>query len=329
MELWDEDLTPAELTATARGVIDAIEESDVTAALLPNETANDIRVEFDVNTSAGRRTEGTPLRSWDAESAIGGGDGAERRFAETLASSWKVRFSEYERLRRLNETSPEAVSDAVQGRIREVVDVIVNRLRSLRSEALLTGGLSINERGVVQSVDFGRRPDFTVTASDPWDDDDADPIGDLETWSEAFAEENGIEPEVAVVGRRVLAAMFRSPGVAALFPQGTNITQGGVNTLLTERGLPALVVNSNRRVLSQEHVLLAVPGSDALGSTVWGPTAESYEEGYGLEGAERPGMAVGIYTTKDPIVWWVHGAAAYLPVLKNANLSFAAQVLSD
>lgn len=331
MELFDDILTPAELTASARGVVDAIEENDITQLLLPNETSDDVRVEFEVQTAAGRRTHGTPLRSWDAEAAIGGGGGAEKRFAETVASSWKVRFSEYERLRRINETGTEAVSAAVDGRVREVVAVIVNRLRGLRSEALLTGQLAINEEGVVQTVDFGRRPDFTRVATDPWSSPDADPIADLEGWVADFADapESGIEPTVAVIGRAAASAMVRNPNVVARFADGATVTLARVNEVLGEMGLPTLVVNRSRDVLSQRHVLLAVPGIDALGSTVWGPTAEALEEGYGLEGAERPGMAVGLYSTKDPIAWWVHGAAAYLPVLKNANLSFSAEVLAE
>lgn len=323
MEIWDDILTPAELTASARGYLEATEEGDITAALLPNEMSDDIRVEFDVVTGSGGRTEGEPLRAWDAESAIGGSRGAEKRYAEAVASSWKVRFGEYERLRRLNRTDSDSVSNAVQGRVREVTDVIVNRLRALRSEALLTGKLAINERGVVQNVDFGRRPDFTATAGTLWDATGADPLGDIETWVEAFAAENGIEPEVAVVGRSAAAALRAYFG-----DENGPAPLAVVQSRFDEEGLPRLVVNTNRRVLSQQHVILAVPGVDALGSTVWGPTAESQDERYGLAAADQPGLAVGLYTTTDPILWWVHGAAAYLPVLKNANLSFAARVLS-
>lgn len=323
MDIFDE-ISPAELTATARGYLDATEESDVTAALLPNEPAGDIRVEFDVVSGAGRRTEGAPLRSWDAESAIGGGRGVERRFAEVVPSSWKVRFGEYERLRRLNQTDDESVANAAAGRIREVTDVIINRLRGLRSEAILTGGLAINEGGVVQTVNFGRRPDFTTTAGTPWDAAGADPLGDMEAWVEAFSDENDVEPEVAVMGRRAVAALRTYFGT-----EDGPASLEAVRTRFDEEGLPRLVLNTNRRVLSQQHVVLAVPGEDALGSTVWGPTAESQDERYGLADADQPGLVVGIYTTVDPILWWVHGAAAYLPVLKNANLSLVAEVLDD
>lgn len=323
MEIWDDILTPAELTATARGYLDAIEETDITAALLPNENSDDIRVEFDVVTDAGKRTEGDPLRSWDAESAIGGGAGAERRFAEVVASSWKVRFGEYERLRRLNRTDADSVANAVQGRVREVTDVIVNRLRSLRSEALLTGSIAINERGVVQNVDFGRKPEFTTSANTLWNANGADPIEDIQGWVDDFADENGIEPEVVVIGRAAVAALRTFLGNDDLGP--ASLEQ--VRTRFEEDGLPRLVVNTNRKVLSTDHLVFAVPGSDGLGSTVWGPTAESQDERYGLAESDQPGLVVGTYKTTDPILWWVHGAAAYLPLLKNANLSLAAKVL--
>lgn len=330
MELLDDIVNPAELTAVTRGELLAREEQDITQQLLPSRAVNDIRVEFEVK-GKHARTEGTPIRAWESESAIGGSAGGERRFAEVVPASWKVRFGEYERLRRGAPGAPdsEGVMTATSGRRREVVDVITNRLKALRSEALLTGRLAIDEEGVVQNVDFGRRADFTATAANPWDADGTDWLADYEAYVEAFYNENKILPTVSVWGRQVANTVLNSPKTLERFPAAVGeVTFDQVNRLVEGRGLPRIVVNNNRDVLSPKHVIFAIPGENALGETIWGPTSEARElPEYGLEGEEQAGIAVGVYRTKDPVVYWVHGAASYLPLLKNANMSLAAQVL--
>lgn len=327
MELLTDLIDPAALTAVTRGELLAAEEADITAQLLPSRNVNDVRVEFEVK-GKNKRTEGTPLRSWETESAIGGSSGGEKRFAEVVPASWKVRFGEYERLRRGSATGDEGVLAATAEKRGEVTSVIHNRLKGLRSEALLTGKLAINERGVVQNVDFGRRPSFTKSTN--WATAGTDWLAEYEAYVEEFYDENNVVPTVAVWGRQAANAILNHPKTLERFPAATgDVTIDLVNRLVEGRGLPRIVVNNNRDVLSPKHVILAVPGATTLGETVWGPTSEARElPDYNLEGEDQAGIAVGVYRTTDPVVYWVHGAASYLPLLKNANMSLAAKVLS-
>lgn len=329
MELLNDIIDPAELTAVTRGELLAREEADITQQLLPSRNVNDVRVEFEVN-GKNSRTQGTPLRAWEAESAIGGSGGGEKRFAEVVPASWKVRFGEYERLRRSATAGSEGALAATESRRSEVLDVIQNRLKGLRSEALLTGKLAINERGLVTNVDFGRKPEFTATAASFWNIDGVDWLADYEAYVEAFYEENKVIPSVAVWGRQAANTVLNSAQTLARFPAANgSVTLEQINGLLVGRGLPTIVVNNNRDVLSPKHILLAVPGAGTLGETIWGPTSEATElPEYNLVGDEQAGIAVGVYRTVDPVVYWVHGAASYLPLLKNANMSLSAQVVA-
>lgn len=325
MELRADILDPAELTATTRGEVLAAEERDITAQLLPQELSPDPRVEFTVNVATDRQV--SPLRAWDAGSAKLGVEAGERRFAETVPNSAVSPFGEFEYLRRSGRTDDESVLAATEKRRRTVFEAILLRLTQLRSEALLTGQLAINENGVIQNVDFGRDASLTATSGTSWADASANPLADIEQFIQAFSDVNSVEPSVAVIGRRAFSALTRNPNVIAAFPQGVQINLASINAWLDGEGFPTFVINRDHGTLSPESLVFAIPGVDRLGSTVWAPTKEVSTRDYGLEESEYPGIAMGIYQENDPAVEYVHGVANYLPVLKNANLSMAATVI--
>lgn len=325
MELRADILDPAELTATTRGEVLAAEEQDITSRLLPAEYSNDPRVEFTVDMKDAEQV--SPMRAWDAGSAMLGDAGGEKRFAETLPNSAISQFGEYEYLRRSGNTDDESVLAATEKKRKTVFNAILRRLTQLRTEALLTGRLAINENGVRQTVDFGRDSSLTATSGTSWADDNADPLADIEAFLDAYDDVNGILPDVAVIGRQAFSAMTRNPNVRAAFPVGVDTNLETVNRKLEAEGFPTLVINSNRNRLSPDSILFATPGVDRLGATVWAPTKEISTRDYGLEESEYPGIAMGVYTRNDPAVELIHGVANYLPVLKNANLSMAATVV--
>lgn len=325
MELRNDILPAAELTAATRGEVLAAEERDITSQLLPAEYSDDPRVEFTVDVNPLDQV--SPVRAWDAGSAFLGVDEGERRFAETIPNSAVLPFGEYDYLRRAGRTDDDSVLSATERRRRQVANAILLRLSQLRTEALLTGELVINENGVRQNVDFGRDPSLTATSGVSWDDAGANPLEDIESYVEAFADVNGVEPTTAVIGRRAFSALTRNPNVIGAFAQGVQVNLDSINAWLEGEGFPTFVINRDRGVLSPESLVFAIPGSDRLGSTVWAPTKEVQTRDYGLDEADFPGIAVGIYTKNDPAVELIHGVANYLPVLKNANFSMAATVI--
>ena len=112
---------------------------------------------------------------------------------------------------------------------------------------------------------------------------------------------------------------------------------------LSAAGLPDIylydrrvsVAGSATKVLSDDRVLL-LPAPVAtddwqgtqLGATFWGQTLTSTDTDWGIPDAEQPGLVAGVYRNpKPPMIAEVISDAIALPVLANADLSFAADVL--
>lgn len=318
------DVNPAELTAVARGVQRAAEESSVTSQLLPAEFTNKPAVQFRVG--GDRTSKGSTFRAFDAESNLGHTAGGERRSAFLQPQSIKEPIGELEFLGRRNEAGDESLNTRVQQIIRGLVARMVHDLDSLRAQALLTGGLDINADGVRQVVDFGRLPEFTTASEIGWDESAGDPIADLESWRDDYVEVNGEEPTDLIVSRRVVSVLMRSEAVKDYLGITTLAPQEALNSILASHGLPSLTVHSGQTI-SADHILFATRGLDALGATVWGTTSDAHGD-YEALGASLPGLVISSYRQNDPDTQWIRANATVLPILKNANLSLAAQVLS-
>lgn len=342
--LYTETITPAELTGFARAAQDDIEAKQGTLARwLPNTSVNDVVVRTVVGSDgAGELAQ---YRSFDAETPIGSGGNAERKIFELLPLGLKERIGEYDQLRARGGDGAALALGGIEAATVRTVRAIADRLEVARGQAIETGGLSINENGLVQTPSFGRPAGNTKTAAVLWDAASGVKIlDDLMAWSEAYADGNeGATPGTLVVSRKVLSAMLKDSGIQSLV-RGTNSTVDapvsidGLNAVLTGYGLPTVVVYDRKvkgaRTTSDKKVFLlpeAVDpntGSNILGATFYGPTLESLEPDYGIGAADQPGIAVGAYKTKDPIGLWVHSNAIALPVLVNPVASMVATVLA-
>lgn len=326
MALWTEQISPAELTGFGRQVSEDYD-NDITAEVLPSQFVDDVVFTFSVN---GKLNETAQYRAFDAETAIGKNGDAEEKTARLLPVGLKKRFSEYDQLRRRSAASPESVQAAADRLAAEVSRATVDRVRLLRAEALVTGGLSINENGVHQNVDFGRRADFTTSADVFWNQD-GDAIADLEAYRNAFVDENGIEPTHIIASTRVFAALSRSETVRAYLGSDAGImSREAINSVMSNYGLPQLTINDARvggqRLIADDKLLMVVAGQ--AGSTVWGTTVEADDPRYGLAAADLPGLVVGAYQEDDPNTKWIRANAIALPILAESNLTFASTVLA-
>lgn len=324
-----EDVDPVELTQFTREIVDAQDaEPDTLSAILPNELIDDIQVEWTVSQ---RMNLLAKVRSYDNETPIGSGGGAEQRVAKLPPLGLKQRFSEYEQLRRRARNSPENVQAAAERKGIEVGRATLHRVQLMRGEVLQTGKLAFNENGVKLNVDFFRKSDFTKTAGTLWDAG-GDPLRDLETWMQEFADENeDSAPDVLVASRRIANALRDGLVAKGYFGKDTVFVKNeDVNGILTDRGLPALVVNDRKaggkRLVSDDTLVLALAGQ--AGSTTWGTPVEVDEPEYQqMDPAEAPGLLVGAYKQNDPAVKWIRANAIAMPVLANPNATLAAKVL--
>ncbi|AXQ64918.1 major head protein [Mycobacterium phage ThetaBob] len=341
--LWTEVLTPAEITGFARASQEDYEQTQGTLARwLPNTTVTDVVVRTIVGVDGSGEL--AQYRSFDAETPIASGGAAERKVFELLPLGLKERISEYEQLRARGRDGAALVLGGAERAAQRVVRAIVNRLEIARGQALEAGQVAINENGVVQTVPFGRPEDNEVTASTLWSANGASPIENLNAWVEYYADvNNGATPGALVTSKRVLAALQRSEEIramaASLVGTPSIVSVEMVNNVLTSYGLPPIYLYDRKvkgeRVTSDNKVfILPAPvdpntGANELGATFLGPTLEAGEPEYGIGASEQPGIAVGVWKTKDPIAAWVHANATAFPVLVNPVASMVAEVLAD
>lgn len=342
-QLWTEVVAPAEITGFARAAQEDYELTQGTLARwLPNTTTTDVVVRTIVGVDGSGEL--AQYRAFDAETPIASGGAAERKVFELLPLGLKERISEYEQVRGLGRDAGALILGGAENAARRVVRAIVNRLEVARGEAIEYGQVSINENGVVQTVDFGRSEDNEVYADTAWGENGASPLEDLITWVDYYTDvNNGAAPGAIVCSKRVLAALQRSAEIRALVATmaGTPsiVSVDLINNVLASHGLPPIHLYDRKvkgtRVLSDSKVfLLPSPvdpngGSNELGATFVGPTLEAAEPEYGIGTVDQPGIAVGVWKTRDPIAAWVHANAVSLPVLVNPVASFVAEVLEE
>lgn len=74
--------------------------------------------------------------------------------------------------------------------------------------------------------------------------------------------------------------------------------------------------------------MLPAAGTNELGQTAFGTTAEANAPEYGIAPADAPGLIAGVKREWDPYAYWVRVNGIALPVMTNPNASMVAQVLN-
>lgn len=331
MALWTDIITPGELTGFSRTIVDQFDANEGTLSdVFPSVTAPGLDFKWKVNEKA---QDIAAFRSFDAESKIGGAAGFEEKIASLAAISLKKPFSEYDQLVRMGQNSPESVQQAADRIATEVAESVMRRIVQARAEALVTGKLAISDGygdyKFTQNVDFGRRPDHTVTAATAWSGA-ADPIADLESWRQAYVDHTGQEPTKIYASPKVVAALQRNANVRGYLGSNapTLLDRATINNILQGYGLPGITVINSRikgaAVIDEDVLIFA---SDGAGVTAWGTTVEASDPNYALAGGALPGLVVGAYKTDDPALKWIHGNAVALPILGNPDLTLVSRVL--
>lgn len=339
MALWTDIVEPAELTGYARASLEEREAAKGSLAqFLPNREVLDVVVKF-VAGGAGL-VEEAKFRAFDAEPEIGRRQGGKRVVLELPAIGQNIPVSEYAQLRARN-AADEDIRTAIDKSTAQVVRAVADRIERLRGTVLVTGKATIDQDNFQTDDDFGRKPEHTVTAATLWSASGASPLGDLTTWQDTYVDSNGVEPGSLVMSTKALRVLAANDAFAIQLLNGSSrpATVADVRTIIEGSGLPPVVTYDRRtsagRVLPEDRVLLLpapVDANDAdaseLGATFWGQTLTSTDADYGLEVSEQPGIVAGVYRNeKPPMIAEVISDAIALPVLANADLSFAAKVL--
>lgn len=341
--LWTDIIDPATLTGYTRESLAAYEQRRGSLARwLPNRELADIVARF-IKGSNGL-VDVAKFRAYDAEPEVGKRQSRGRVTLEMPALGQTIPVSEYEQLRaRGGEVTDEQALAAILNTTDAVVRATADAIERMRGIVLTTGKATIAEIG--SDDDFGRAAGNTVTAATAWSTSTVDALGEAQDWIDAYTDQNGDAPGAAVMSTRVLRT------IAKLDQFQTVLVGGGSRPATLEQarstweaaGLPPIYVYDRRvsvdgsatKVLADDRILLLPEPVETddyqgteLGATFWGRTLSSTEADWNIEPSEQPGIVAGVYRNpKPPMGVEVVGDAIGLPVLANANLSFAADVL--
>lgn len=347
MALWTDIIDPATLTGYVRRSLADYEASRGTLARwLPNRQVPDITVRF-VKGAAGL-VDVANFRAFDAEPETGKGPGGSRVTIELPAIGQNIPVSEYNQLRMRGENASEELAlRAITNAADLVARAVADAIERLRGVVLQTGKATIAQNGATfMSDDFGRSAGHSVTAGTLWSTSSADALGMLSTWHDTYVDDNGEEPGAIVTSTRVVRAMGALTQFATQLANGQArpATVADVQATVQAAGLPPIITYDRRvsvagtrtKVLPDDLLLLlpapADPNTGAddtqLGATFWGQTLTSTDPDWAIAAEDQPGLVVGTYRgEKPPMIAEVVSDAVALPVLANADLSFAADVL--
>lgn len=321
--LWTDIVNPAELTAFSRVALEAMDDSLLTA-ILPNVLQDEVKFSWKIGEAVGGEAE---YGEFDAEAPIGDTGGGEEKTVRLLPVSRKLKLSEYEQV-----TEPARVSQLAEDRADALVKQIINRLNRARAMALVTGKLTLNENGIKQVADFGRKAAHTNAAPTAlFSAAGADPIADIRRFADMVADAVGAEVDTIAGSTRIATAIGGKLAAAGYVTGGGNVvSRGVVNEILADHGLPQFTVYDGRtggtRFIADDQLIVAVGGGFA-GGTVFAPTVESGDPRFNLGSGERSGIVAGLYKGEDPPIGWVLAKAIALPILANPNATLAAKVL--
>jgi hypothetical protein len=343
MALWNDLISPAELTGYARASLEDFEARNGTLARwLPNRFVQDIVARFVVGQAG--LIQAADFRAYDAPPTIGKGQDVKRRNIELPALGRNIPVSEYQQLRNRN-SSDAAMIAAVERTVDIVVRAVANRIEAMRGTVLVTGKATINTDTFKAEDDFGRVAGHTTTAGSLWTTAGVDRLAYLQTLLDLYRSTNGESAGVMVGSTRVFRALQSGSQFQTQLLNGgaRNATEGEVRNAIEGAGMPPFIVydrqindaGSTVRVIPDDRLLLLPAPVDPndgegseLGATFWGQTLTSGSPEFALDDAEQPGLVVGVWRAeKPPMIAEVISDAIALPVLANANLSLAAKVL--
>ena len=333
--LWTDVIDPATLTGYMRESLAAYEARQGSLTRwLPNETVGDIVVSFEVG--AFGLTQTARFRAFDAEPEYGKAEGGKRVMIELPAIGQKIPISEYQALRRRNASDASMLESILQTADR-VVRAVADRIELLRGVVLDTGVATVNQSNFTISDNFGRPGSHSVTAGTLWSNAAADRVSDLLAWQDVYRGTNTVNPGTILMSSAGYAALRKGTQFQNQVT-GRPMTQGEINAILVDEGLPPITI-FDRRVNFEgtltpvipvnKVLLLPAAGDEGLGKTYWGTTLTATELGWGIADDEQAGIVAGVYRNEQPpVIAEVISDAIGMPVLGNAALSFSAAVLA-
>lgn len=323
------------------------------ATWLPNQNINDIAFEY--ARGANRQPVMAHVMAYDSEAPIAGRRGEGSRIVGELPPiKRKAKFTEKDLIRwttpRQGTDDKELAITSVYDRTDELLYGIQARVEWLRIKALSEKTLDYDEAGVEFSFDYGldgelildlatqQNGNGTSIAADvgaAWSDHaNSTPLADLLYVQKLWREKLGVNPATLVLSGIAWGHLLSSASLRVLIrgdlAPTAPMTPDEVKNLFAIYGLPAIevydsmVTNENADgTTTQQRLLRADRGfflpPTPVGSTLWGPTAESRALIGTPQANQAPGIVAVTYATVEPPAEWVKAAAVAFPTMPNAH----------
>lgn len=338
MEIYTEFITPAELTGYSREALqDKPENQFILDRWFPYNGVNDLSYRF-TRGGGDLLLEAADFRAFDAEPSFGRRHGMARVTGDLPPIARQYELDEFQNLtaRRANNEEFRALFQRDGVRIAREIDI---RMEFARAQALVEGKVTINERGVIAEVDFGRSGTHTVAPATLWSDhDNSTPITDLQTWRDVLVAD-GQGAGAILTSTTAVNHLLRNAEVQGLvYPLAASapqVTRTQLNQVLADFGLPPITIwdaqarraGSLQRFIAADKVLLLPAAGQSLGATVYGTTLEAQIGGYGIGAGDLPGLVVAPFIQREtPVRVLTIGSAIALPVLASPDDTLVADV---
>lgn len=298
-------------------------------------------LEFDMLTNGSRTPVIASVHGFDTESEIGQRE-AEKMAIELALIKRKMQLKEKEIIALespRNEAEKAYLMRNVYADFDALVESIKARVEAMRMEIVATGKVTLNENNLDAAIDYGV-PDENKVTNVNWSSADSNPINDMITWKNQLDS----APARVLTSTKILSKILANKNVVnALFGKDSAriATVGEVNNYLEQLGLPKIYTYDakykkleangtyTKHRYFPEDAFVMMPG-EALGETVYGPTAEEIrlqrDSSVDIRTVGKI-LAMMYEEGKDPVSTWEKAVATALPTLKCADELFQATII--
>ena len=289
------------------------------------------------------------VQAYGAEAQIASRDGATKVSGEIPPIKRKINLNERDliALKREGAGDVDMVRNTLYNDLDNMIDSVYARVEKMRCDTFSYGSLTLNENGVVMTVDYGVPggqivdSPATNTYDGDWNQANAEPITVMQAWVNTVIAGCGIRPTRALTSNTVVANLIKSAQIRKMIygDQGGSraVSLNQVNDLLATLDLPQIATYdtqvraqaedgtySTLRFFPEKKIVLLPP--DQLGETLMGPTAEALLDNE-VEARESAGIYARVDAVEEPPAVWTKAAATAIPTFPMADAVFIATVL--
>lgn len=346
-------LEPDVAVAIARQELALFDANDTNslARYLPSLEVDDIEYEIEVSGEDGNITAANWRMFNGNTTSEKWGEGQKSR-GRLMPLSRNYTLDEETRLRMRND-SKNAIRLESERLVRRAVRAIALEVNHQRANAISNAAVDIHgSGGLRQRVEFGRDAAFDTVAPILFSDPTADPLEQIETWTEQYEEKNGFRPETVLMSNDVRRIISSHPKVVLNATRDVNAERANASELARlfgEYNLPEILPlptskvkkdnletgETEYRSLFDKDSLLFLPrGGNAIdpqssifGRTMWGRTLSADTEDFGLGGGDLAGVVAAVIEEGWPSHLEIIADAIAMPVVFNPNFSLKAKVV--